>query len=105
MAISPPRRMGNNRQSFQGNSIDFPARVLKYGNSIKVMGRAITNEKKVNNRDSVRNCRTKFPRIDPTTFRKPTSFARLADFAVDRFTKLMIAIRRMNVAMPPNNHM
>ena len=38
--------------------------------------------------DSVKNWPISCVRVEPTTFLSPTSLARLADFAVDRFTKL-----------------
>ncbi len=38
------------------------------------------------------------PLNEPTVFRSPTSFARFADFAVDRFTKFMIAKSNINPA-------
>jgi hypothetical protein len=40
--------------------------------------------------------------LDPRVFRIPTSFARLSDLAVERFMKLMHAIRRIAIAIAEN---
>ena len=42
--------------------------------------------------DSERNCVISIPRDDPPIFFIPTSFARLDDWAVERFMKLIAAI-------------
>src|SRR5665213_128869 len=60
-------------------------------------------ERKLYSKDSVRNCFTRLLRDDPITFLSPTSFALLADLAVERLIKLIQAIIRMKQAMAPNS--
>src|SRR5665213_1281839 len=94
---------GSSHHSPQGMVSDFEASVLKYGSTSQASSKPITNEKQLYSSDSVKNCLIKPLRWEPTTLRKPTSLALLADFAVARFTKLIQAIMRIKAATPPNN--
>ncbi len=49
--------------------------------------------------DSPRNCTMSWTRDAPSDFRTPTSRARFAERAVDRFMKLMQAIKRIIAAI------
>src|SRR5689334_7427594 len=82
--------------------MEAPINVLKCGrkNSVKAMASAM--ESTVVRKDSVMNCLTRLLFKEPNTFLTPTSRARLADLAVDRFMKLIQAIKRMNTAMAVN---
>src|SRR5690349_11594966 len=98
------RITGMNHHSFQGISNDLPARVLKYGTSVHATTRANTNDSRLMTTDSVKNWLTMFILSDPTTFLSPTSFALLADLAVERLMKLIHAITSIKQATAPNSH-
>src|SRR6185295_53638 len=83
---------------------DLADKVLKYGSRAQASNSPSTNERKLKSKDSVRNCCTRLLLCEPTTFRSPTSLARLADLAVERLIKLIQAIIRIKQAMAPNNH-
>ena len=62
-------------------------------------------------RDSLKNWRMSWPRVPPSVFRRPTSFARPSKRAVARFMKLTQAMRQdedgdegknADVAHPPS---
>ncbi|MGB2908766.1 MAG: hypothetical protein WBB73_16820 [Candidatus Aminicenantaceae bacterium] len=72
---------------------DFPVRLLKAGRKTLTRTAAETAAKKANNIDSPKNCRIISGRLPPTTFLIPTSLARIVERAVERFMKLMQAIR------------
>src|SRR5664279_3766466 len=79
--------------------ISFPASWLNKGNNNAAIPMASSNERKLVNTDSVRNWAMRFDLKDPATFLIPTSFARLAERAVDRFMKFTQAISKMKMAM------
>src|SRR5687767_2573214 len=99
-----PINTGASHHAVHGNEIDFADNVLNQGNSAQAITIPKIKDTTLISVDSVRNWLTRFLRIEPTTFRRPTSFARFAERAVDRFTKLIHAITRMNAATEPNNH-
>jgi hypothetical protein len=66
-------------------SNDLPASRLNLGNKIIINTILITSETIVNTIDSDMNWSTSGKRREPTTFRRPTSRARLAERAVARF--------------------
>src|SRR5688572_11163575 len=95
--------MGNNQGSERiGNLMSLAANWLKKGSidqaSTRPSARAIVLIKI----DSVRNCFTRLAFNEPNTLRTPTSLARLADRAVDRFIKFTQAISKMKNAMAEN---
>src|SRR5690606_27031678 len=98
-----PKISIKNQPFAHGKFKTFPARVLNKGNANQEITSPKTKERKLKSIDSVRNWVINPLRCEPTTLRKPTSFARLADFAVERLTKLMHAIKRMKPATAPNN--
>src|SRR5437870_2024619 len=53
----------------------------------------------VSKTDSPINCNTRLLRNAPNTLRKPTSFERPTARIVERFIKLMQAIKRINIAI------
>jgi hypothetical protein len=59
---------------------------------------AMIAAKREKKRDSKKNCLTSSTLLDPTTFLIPTSFARFADLAVERFMKLMQAMSKIITA-------
>src|ERR1700722_975070 len=77
----------------------LPDSVLNTGRRAHARNKARVAPAIVTMTDSVRNWATRYFRGDPSTFLMPTSLARLADRAVDRFMKLIQAINRMNKAM------
>src|SRR6478735_12759422 len=79
--------------------ICFAASWLNNGNNNAAIPMASSNEKKLVKTDSVRNCVMRSTRDEPATFLIPTSFARLAERAVDRFMKFTQAISKMKIAM------
>lgn len=78
--------------------IDFDATSLKSGNSNIARTMAIKREIKESNIDSLKNWMIIWTRRAPTVLRKPTSFARLDESAVDKFIKLMQAINSIKNA-------
>ena len=81
---------------------DFPAIWLKSGSMTHAANTAVTVAANVTINDSARNWAIKCFRDEPNTLRTPTSRARLADRAVDRFMKLMQANISINIAMAAN---
>ena len=79
--------------------ICFPASWLNNGNNSAAMPKASSSERKLTIIDSVRNCVMRLERDDPATFLIPTSFARLADRAVDKFIKFTQAMSKMKIAI------
>src|SRR6266513_1053483 len=79
--------------------ISLPASWLNRGRMSIDTNTANTNEKKLSKTDSVRNCVMRSERVDPATFRMPTSLARFADRAVDRFMKFTHAIIKIKAAI------
>src|SRR5215212_3067849 len=77
----------------------FPARMLKALSEEPMINSASVMERKLYIKDSVINWKMRRDLNAPTVFRTPTSFARLADLAVERFIKLMHAIRIIKAAM------
>ena len=77
----------------------FPEIWLNTGSSVHAANRAIVVAVNVMIKDSERNCTIRYLRGEPNTFRTPTSRARLAERAVDRFMKLMHANSNMNMAI------
>src|SRR6185437_9343417 len=93
---------GNNHHWFHGIDSCVPEILLNTGNTRTAMIIPIIKERKLYNIDSVRNCLIRLPRLEPTTLRNPTSFARLAERAVDKFKKLIHAKTKMKIAMAAN---
>ena len=87
-----------------GEAMCFPVKELNAGNKRYNKQTESNIAKKAKSNASPKNCAIRLLRVEPTTFLNPTSFARLADFAVDRFMKLIHAITRINTAIAPNNH-
>src|SRR4030095_11933973 len=79
--------------------ICFPASWLNNGNNSAAMPSASSSERKLTNTDSVRNWVIRLERNDPATFLIPTSFARFAERAVDKFIKFTQAISKMKKAI------
>src|SRR5580704_14339061 len=75
------------------------AKWLKRGNKNNTITMAITNDRKQATKDSVRNCVIRLFFRPPNTFLTPTSFARLAEDAVERFMKLMQASNKIKMAI------
>src|SRR6478735_1595514 len=95
------------RVSITGNSqvenkvptlISLAASWLNNGSSSNAIKMASTNEKKLNKTDSVKNCVMRCERSEPATFLIPTSLARLAERAVERFIKFTQAINKIKMA-------
>src|SRR3569833_2832916 len=80
-------------------TISLPDNWLKSGSNAQASSRAITVEASVTSADSDKNCATRYPRGEPKTLRTPTSRARLADLAVERFMKLTQASISTKMAM------
>src|SRR6185503_2635500 len=80
----------------------FPDNWLNAGSSATAAKKAISAATKVINTDSVRNWKTKYLRGEPSTLRTPTSRARFAERAVERFMKLTQAISRIKRAIAEN---
>src|SRR5579863_4674297 len=79
-----------------------PDRRLKNGKSDKATIKASTIAPKQYKIDSTRNCVTRSLRLDPSTFRTPTSRLRPAERAVERFMKLTQANSRIKTAIIMN---
>ena len=77
-------------------------RLLYPGINRNTMTTAIIIAKMLRKTDSVRNWVISRDREEPTTFRRPTSRARVVERAVARFIKLILAIIRINRAMAEN---
>ena len=60
---------------------------------------ASSNEKNLIKTDSVKNCIIRCDRNEPATFLMPTSFARLAERAVERFIKFTQAMSKIKTAI------
>ncbi len=103
MPAADPTSMGISHGADHGMASDFADSTLKYGSSTTANRIASEKERKLNNKDSVRNCQTRLPLSEPTTLRRPTSLARLADLAVDRLMKLMHARIKIKMATAPNS--
>src|SRR5580692_9346215 len=97
------RMTGINHHWPQGIVKDLDASVLKKGSNSLARTKPMTKERQLYSSDSVKNCLIKLLRYEPTTLRKPTSLARLADLAVARFTKLIQAMMRINTATAPKS--
>ena len=82
---------GRNHQNAHGITIFLPAISLKAGSNAQANIRPSINEIRLKRRDSIKNCATRLLLNAPTVFRKPTSLALLADFAVERLIKLIMA--------------
>src|SRR5665213_4423541 len=95
---------GNNHHSFHGKLSCSPAALLNIGNTMIAMIVPIKHEKKLYNNDSVRNCLMRLLLDEPTTFLTPTSFARLAERAVERFKKFIQANSKMKAAIAANKY-
>src|SRR5690606_7649295 len=91
--------VGRNHQAVHGISMAFPAMALKVGSRTQAKTRARTKEIRLYSRDSMRNCPIKLDLWAPMVFLRPTSLARLADLAVDRLMKLMMAKSRTKTTM------
>ncbi len=72
---------------------------LNNGNNNIAIKIASISEKKLSKTDSVKNCVIRCERNEPATFLIPTSFARLAERAVERFIKFTHAINKMKIAI------
>ena len=94
---------GNNHHAIQGMLRFLSNSLLKKGRNNAARRIPNANEKMLNSKDSVKNCLMRLIRCDPTTFLKPTSFARLADFAVERLIKLIHAMIKIKQAMAPKS--
>src|ERR1700743_474734 len=77
----------------------FPEISLNRGSSAQATVTARMAPASVTITDSVRNWAMRYLRGEPSTFLTPTSLARLAERAVDRFMKLIQARSRMKGAM------
>ena len=73
----------------------FPVRLLYHGKINTTIIIAVRMPITVTKADSPKNCHIIFFLYAPNTFLKPTSFLLMADFAVERFIKLMQAINRI----------
>ena len=76
----------------------IPNRLLKAGRVSSTISNPSINAKKLTRIDSERNCEINLFFPEPTTFRRPTSLALVADLAVARFIKLIQAIKRIRTA-------
>src|ERR1700722_14850753 len=72
---------------------------LNTGKNSHAANTAITAPASVTSIDSVKNWAIRYLRGDPRTLRTPTSRARLAERAVERFMKLTQAITRIKIAI------
>src|SRR4051812_20473889 len=79
--------------------MSFPASWLNRGISSRAIKIASIKEKKLIKTDSVKNCIMRCERNEPATFLMPTSFARLAERAVERFIKFTQAISKIKIAI------
>ncbi len=79
---------------------DLSARLLNVGNVISAMAMPMMSAMKMSKRDSPINWFAICMRPAPTTFRKPTSRARVACRPRVRVMKLTQAINRTRIAMP-----
>ena len=79
-----------------------PSRLLKYGrvNLIKINAKISEINERI--KDSERNCVISIPLVEPPIFFIPTSFALLDACAVERFIKLIAAIKTISIAILPN---
>src|SRR6185503_527018 len=77
----------------------FPAIWLNNGNNAQAANTAMIAARRVIITDSAKNWAMRYLRGDPSTLRTPTSRARFADRAVERFMKFIQAISNMNKAM------
>src|SRR6185312_12684702 len=77
----------------------LPDNWLKAGNNRHAAATATKAAIKVTKTDSARNWMIRYLRGEPSTLRTPTSRARLADRAVERFMKLTQAISKINAAI------
>src|SRR5512138_1147159 len=77
----------------------FADKLLNHARQSHAIPIARAVERTVVKIDSVRNCLIKNLSSEPTTLRMPTSFALLADLAVERFIKLMQASTNTTNAM------
>src|SRR5580658_3779855 len=94
------RRAGNSQAMTVGVIVSsFPESWLKRPRNAHAVKTAINAATAVTNIDSVRNWATRYLRGEPSTLRTPTSRARLADRAVERFIKLTQAMSRTKRAM------
>ena len=75
------------------------ASVLKKGNAITAKIRASSKDRKDITPDSTKNCRTNSILLEPNVFRTPTSLARFRECAVERFIKLIPAIKITSIAI------
>src|SRR5687768_15769255 len=76
----------------------FADKLLNHDKQSHEMATASPVDRTVVNMDSVKNCLINDLFSEPTTLRIPTSFARLADLAVERFMKLIQASINTNKA-------
>ena len=79
-----------------------PRRLLKKGSDSLMNITATIRAINESMNDSERNWATSMPLVDPATFFIPTSFALLDAWAVDRFIKLIAAIKTISIAILPN---
>src|SRR4051812_20538421 len=81
---------------------DLPDTWLNNGNIAHATNTAITVAVSVTITDSARNWAIKYLLLEPNTLRTPTSRARLAERAVERFMKLMQASINIKTAITEN---
>ena len=99
MEMAPPTTIDQKNHDVNGICNSTPAILLNDGIAICARNIAITEPIRDIRIDSDKNNRTRCIRYDPNTLRIPTSFARSADLAVDRFMKFTQARIRINNAM------
>ena len=94
-AIRKTRYFGCSRSEISNS---FADKLLNHGRHSQAIPMARTVDITVVKIDSVKNCLISDFFSEPTTLRIPTSFARLADLAVERFIKLIQASINTNKA-------
>src|SRR5688572_20338387 len=86
----------------KGMLSELPVSALNEGKACCT--KSMENEKAIKtiNTDSTKNCAINWLRCEPIAFLTPTSLARFAERAVDKFIKLMHAINNTNIPILPN---
>src|SRR6056297_328221 len=103
MKMAETNNNGANHQSDQGSTMLLEAISLNVGSNAHASAIPNTKEMMLKTTDSVRNWFTRLFLKAPIVFLSPTSLALLADFAVERLMKLIIAKSNTKMAMAANN--
>ena len=88
----------SSRETVRSFRFAIRTHLLKFGNNKSTKNIAITWATNAKNIDTPKNCKTTLIFFAPAILRIPISLALLADWAVDRFMKLIHAIKRINMA-------